>query len=491
MLHHLLYDCGCIYLSQYIDDSSIVHSDNLAEATASHEKIKKIITDHGFALNQDKECPPARKQKILGFFIDTEKMKIFCDPKKYIRLHEALYHMQGRVLPVKTLASVLGKLISLGPALKFPIQPFLFRTIRFLSSIIGDSNKEDWDVNITTPISILQELTFVTNSLTFWSGRSIDFIKEVNTFNKEDLDSPNIKDVQVFAGDAGKDAVCVYNVRRKFRFRHLLFDLGTKQKSSNYRELQALVLLKDSNLLSDHSHVIYITDSSSLVSWVRYGTTDKYAATTLQDIYMDFHRRNIMLSAAWIPRSEPEIELADLTIRFSSDEFCLPPRLMKKILHGKSEPTLDVFASIEQHITPKYYTRYPALGSAGSPGELCPWKDEVLWIFPPKSYILAAIRRLINEDGIKGHLVIIGKAQNAVKRFLLPDRRHLPDYVVSFANYVTKFRSTTLESPFLKKRHLLHVLEFDKTQTNTNLQSRCFSHHCDVCGGNAKAFYTF
>ena len=112
--------------------------------------------------------------------------------------------MQGRVLPVKTLASVLGKLISLGPAIKFPIQPFLFRTIRFLSSIIGDSNKEDWDVNITVPISILQELTFVTNSLTFWSGRSIEFIKEVATFNKEDLDSPNIKDVQVFAGDQAK-----------------------------------------------------------------------------------------------------------------------------------------------------------------------------------------------------------------------------------------------------------------------------------------------
>ena len=169
-------------------------------------------------------------------------------------------------------------------------------------------------------------------------------------------------------------------------------------------------MLKDSDLLIDHSHVIYITDSASLVSWVRHGTTDKYAATTLQDIYLEFHRRDITLSAAWVPRSEPEIELADLTIRFSSDEFCLLPRLMKKILHDKDEPTLDVFASIEQHIAPKYYTRYPALGSAGSPGELCPWKDEVLWIFPPKSLILSAIRRFMNEDGIKGHLIIIGKA---------------------------------------------------------------------------------
>ena len=167
------------------------------------------------------------------------------------------------------------------------------------------------------------------------------------------------------------------------------------------------------------------------------------------------------------------------------------PRVMKKILHDKDEPTLDVFASIEHHVAARYYTRYPALGSAGSPGELCPWKEEILWIFPPKNFILSAIRRFVNEDGIKGYLVIIGKAQNAVKRFLLPDGRHLPDYVISFANYVTKFKSTTLESPFLKKRHLLHVLEFDKNQTNTDLQSRCFSHHCDVCGGNANAFYTF
>ena len=165
-------------------------------------------------------------------------MRIYCDPKKYVRIHEALFHMQGRVLPVRTLASVLGKLISLGPALKFPPQPFLYKTIRFLSGIIGDSNKEDWDVNIRVPVAILQELTFVTNSLSFWLGRSIEFIKEVATFNKEDLNNPNIKDVEVFAGDAGKDAVCIYNFRRKYRFKHLLFDLGLKEKSSNYRELQ-------------------------------------------------------------------------------------------------------------------------------------------------------------------------------------------------------------------------------------------------------------
>ena len=109
----LLYDCDSNYLSQYIDDTSIIHSDNLDEVTASHAKIKAVLQDHGFTLNQDKECPPARKQKILGFFIDTEKMRIYCDPKKYVRIHEALFHMQGRVLPVKTLASVLGKLISL------------------------------------------------------------------------------------------------------------------------------------------------------------------------------------------------------------------------------------------------------------------------------------------------------------------------------------------------------------------------------------------
>ena len=250
-------------------------------------------------------------------------------------------------------------------------------------------------------------------------------------------------------------------------------------------------MLKDSDLLANHSHVIYITDSVSLVSWVRYGTTDSYAANILQDIYMDFHCREITLSAAWVPRSEPEIELADLTIRFSSDEFRLLPRVMKKILDDKDEPTLDVFASIEHFAATKYYTRYPALGSAGSPGELCPWKGEILWIFPPKRLILTALRRFMNEEGIRGYFVIIGKAQNAVKRFLLPDGRHLPDYVISFSNYVTKFKSTTLESPFLKKRHLLHVLEFDKNQTNSDLQSRCFSHHCDVCGGNAKAFYTF
>ena len=250
-------------------------------------------------------------------------------------------------------------------------------------------------------------------------------------------------------------------------------------------------MLKDSNLLVNGSHVIYVTDSASLVSWVKHGATDSYTANKLQDIYLEFQHRRISLSAAWVPRSEPEIELADQTIHLSSDEFKLPSRLMTRILSNKVQPTLDVFASVANCISEKYFTRYPALGSAGSPGELCPWKGEVLWIFPPKNLILTALRRFMHEDGIRGYFVIIGKAQNVVKRFLLGDEKHLPNYIFSFANYVTKFKSTTLESPFLKKRHLIHVLEFDKTRINSDLKSRCYFQSCDVCGGNAKAFYTF
>ena len=252
-----------------------------------------------------------------------------------------------------------------------------------------------------------------------------------------------------------------------------------------------MILLKDSNLLVDNSHVIYITDSASLVSWVKHGTTDNYAANKLQEIYLDFQTRGISLSAAWVSRNEPEIELADQTIRFSTDEFRLPARLMTRILINKNQPTLDVFASVEHNVAGNYYTRYPALGSAGSPGELCPWKDEILWIFPPKNLIITALRRFVHEDDIVGFFIIIGRANNVVKRFLLEDGRHLPDYVVSFANYVTKFKSTTLESPFLKKRHLIHVIEFNKKQVNNDLQSRCYFQTCDVCGGNAKAFYQF
>ena len=64
--------------------------------------------------------------------------------------------------------------------------------------------------------------------------------------------------------NTGKDGVAVYNVRRKHKFKYVLFDLGIKKKSSNYRELQALLLLKDSDMVADDSHLIYMTDSSSL-----------------------------------------------------------------------------------------------------------------------------------------------------------------------------------------------------------------------------------
>ena len=80
-------------MSQYIDDSSIIHTNDIEEANATHEKIKSILQDHGFVLNLDKECLPSRKQKILGFIIDTEEMRIYCDPNKSTICSEAASHM--------------------------------------------------------------------------------------------------------------------------------------------------------------------------------------------------------------------------------------------------------------------------------------------------------------------------------------------------------------------------------------------------------------
>ena len=102
LLHFLLYDCDCNYLSQYIDDSSIIYSNNIEEANSSHNKIKAILQDHGFTLNQEKQCPPSRKQKILGFLIDTNEMKMYCDPKKFetrIEIPAATVPLQNHKIP--------------------------------------------------------------------------------------------------------------------------------------------------------------------------------------------------------------------------------------------------------------------------------------------------------------------------------------------------------------------------------------------------------
>ena len=282
----------------------------------------------------------------------------------------------------------------------------------------------------------------------------------------------------------GKDGVAIYNVRRKHKFKYMLFDLGIKKKSSNYRELQALLLLKDSDMVADDTHLIYMTDSSSLVAWVKFGTTDSYAASKLQEIFLHFHSRNIRLSAVWVPRSDEEIVLADTTVRFSSDEFRLPENFMSRILKDKEMPTLDVYASILNHTCEKYYTRYPALGSSGSPGELCNWQGEVLWLFPPKNLVNVTLHRVMNEPDIRGYFVILSKAQNVVERFMLEDGRHLPSYVLSFSSHVTRFRSSTLDSSFLRKRHNVYIIRFDKGIVNNDLSSRCYFANCDHCGGN-------
>lgn len=204
VLNHIVYDCGQPMV-QYIDDGSMVYSKDLEEAKVQHEKVKAIIKKFGFVLNDEKEGPPNTTQKILGFNIDTKKMTISCDFKKLPRIHENLYYMQGRKVPVKNLASAIGKIISLTPSLHFPPQVFLYKSIRFMASVVKESTKEDWETQITVPIPVLQELTFCLNSLPLWTGRSIEFLSKVKSFDKDDIDHPSIKDIEVYAGDAGME----------------------------------------------------------------------------------------------------------------------------------------------------------------------------------------------------------------------------------------------------------------------------------------------
>ena len=86
----------------------------------------------------------------------------------------------------------------------FPPQVFLYKSIRFLASVVKESTKEDWETYITAPVSVLQELTFCLNSLPLWTGKSIEFISKVKSFDMDDLDHPNIKDIEIYAGDAGE-----------------------------------------------------------------------------------------------------------------------------------------------------------------------------------------------------------------------------------------------------------------------------------------------
>jgi hypothetical protein len=111
--------CG-IPNMMYVDDGRVGASSK-PKADADYAKTIDVFEKAGFPVNKeksDKLGDSAQRKEYLGFCIDTEEMAVYVPELKLARVLGILYaFMQKRRHQVRDIDSVIGKLISLEPAL--------------------------------------------------------------------------------------------------------------------------------------------------------------------------------------------------------------------------------------------------------------------------------------------------------------------------------------------------------------------------------------
>ena len=460
----------------YVDDGLNIHKKSHAANVEAHVYTIKLLKKLGLVVNDDKIVGPKTNQFLLGFQVDTKTMTVKINAAKD---HELLYLFsiyQGEIT-ARFMATVLGKAISLIPALLFNPVLFFPNTVKLIHSLVDIEDKASWDrtamVTQTLKLEFFEFLQFYPHM----SGKSLHPPVDGRFVSMDDIKM--IPDVSLYVGDSGQDNTVVAGLTKRDKYRLYTFTPFEKVQSSSYRELLALQTLVDSDMLTDNEPAFYITDSQVLQTWYYHGTSKDRVAAILKHVHLTLMTKHIVLQVVWQNRWTPEIMECDTSQHYGPDDFSLRDRewsMIKKEI--KAEFVLDVYAHTALHQAPRFFTASPMVASAGSPGQHQDWDDQDGWVllFPPKALIHLTVRKLLATPHIKAVLVVVDTRQDAAHRLLLQSDGHFPITVTNVWKLSTGIHvpaEMEYKSYFAGGWHSVWVIFFNSTAKNTNLSTRC------------------
>ena len=481
-----------IRINPFIDDFSHICSQNEIRATEEYQKIILELPKWGFVVSEEKLVPPAQRNLILGYFLDTRAMTISFDERKLKELEFLIFRAIEPVIRVRYLAKLIGKLYSLGVASKVPVAPFLPRSISLVAAVTESQDWRDWQIPVTITEDIYEELVFLVKALPKWNGVPMHKPYRLHFFHQD----PSIVqgDVQHYVGDAGREACAVFAVNKEYNFFVEYFSPEMAETSSARRELASLetLILHRSDLLSPNTTLVYSSDNLSINRWINAGSCRLQISEILKKIFLRCFELQIDLRVTWVPRENFLLKQVDAMGRRDTDEFGLRRRdsdFLKAQYPGSF--TLDIFASDWMHQTKRFYSRFPTKKSAGSDGLHQEWSGDV-WAFPPRKLLAQTIYRIFSEKSFCGALLGIDTAEGHLRSLLCENGHALP-IVMRLFKFPVKIRMASgsedrnpVFNSFSANWHDLICMFINKDMFQQDLAPRCLQPvgKCSQCPGN-------
>ena len=412
--------------SIYLDDGRVV-SPSEEQARKDLRITYDCLAQAGWilALKKSDTCQSVSQTKdYLGFTIDSKAMRVFLQPKKKTELINmlSLFIAKGKSwVKVKSLAKILGKMISCSPALGNIPLIFARQGYFLLEQTV---EQKGWSSSVKITQSVLDSLSHFLSTFPTFDGQRIfhsadnisllSIIGPPESFFTTSFVKFHIPTLpqEIFASDASNVAVCSYSIGKTDQF-FFIGQLSQQQTqvSSGHRELLAVKLaleakLQNSGIWKTPTNIIWLTDSQNLVTFLTKGSTKPAIQDTVLEVILLSQSLNINLVPVHLKREDPRIKMADAGSRVRDSDDWSIDQVSFNLIQSQFGPfTLDPFADCSNAKTTRFFSDFLCPNTLGIDAFAHSWEGENLWLCPPVSKIIPTIRRIKNSK-LTGILIV-------------------------------------------------------------------------------------
>ena len=466
----------CCYLADkgirhsiYIDDGNAL-ARTLALLLKHLEIILETLDKAGFVIAREKTDSAATVSQVkvyLGFVLDSTKMEVRVTEEKIQDARKAIMTVandQAGAKKAKLVAKAIGKVVAMEAAMG-PIVQLLSRSAQ---AELAQATERHWNVYMQLSETARHSLRQLAQALDTHNGypiKNMATAKRLEAFVEPSAETAGksapqpllgMRDLRqrltVMAGDASAKATCALQVSQAARyFNQTLLSEEETKLSSGQRELLTVLraLQQDKEFFATlkNETVIWLTDSTNLVSFLTKGTTKMSIQQQVLQVFQLLSEYKIRLVPIHLRRTDFRIQWADEGSReFDPDDWSVDAKSYKELTRSWT-PTVDLFTHSTNRKCKKFYSYGDAPYSAGIDAFSQSWENELAWICPPVYLIPEALKKIENTKMMAILVVPVWKAA-AFWPLLFPDGKHGVECCVS----IRLFRPHVVRGQFCQNK---------------------------------------
>lgn len=377
---------GCKVLI-YLDDILLV-GESYEQCYKNINISVNLLKSLGMVINYKKSVlQPVNRIQFLGYIFDSREMTISLPENKITDILKLLSKTKNKhLLRIRTFASLVGKLVSISPAINYG----WFHTKPF--EIVKIKNLQSNNMNYNKKMIIPQELN---QDFDWW-------LMNINNTGKSILSKQFSLEIFSDASMTGWGAHCNGQKAKGF------WNKDDRKRHINYLELKAAYYgIKSFSKTARNCNILLRMDNVTAIATInRMGSIKYKQLNNIAKLLWNYCEINkIFIYASYINTKE-NVE-ADFLSRITSTEteYELNQEAFTQIIHQFGKPQIDLFASKLNKKCDKYISWGPDPDSLLVDAFTTSWENLKFYGFPPFCLIHRVLEKIRTEKA-SGILVV-------------------------------------------------------------------------------------